>query len=514
VKVSEQEFDVWVTRLIRENMPIFNRTVEIVAVAASRENSSLSELAWSILQDPTLTVQVLKLANSSYYNPYSARISTISRAVMRLGSNTIKEICLTISLIEIVLSSLHKQKVALEVARAFHAAVQARRIAMKRNLPEPEEVFVAALLTRIGNIAFWCFAGEVGEKLESALLDCEREDQAELETLGFKLERLTLRLSQEWKLSGLLESALQDKKGIDPRVRSIKLGCAVAKVSEEGWNSPQIEKIIKEAGDFLNLSHEETSEILHESARSAAEITECSGARWSSRLVPLPGPPEGALSSPAHAAPVPDGIPEAAKTGSPVSPTAGAALPPEGKTAKLKPEYPKPDFGIQLYSLRDLSTLVTSGRADVNMVLSIVLEGIYRGIGMDRVLFVLLTPDRRHLKGKYGLGWIDESCIEGLMFSADPDGENILGYLLTSRKPIWVTEKPDVTIKPLLTQELSVLTGNAPFFAMPVAIKGRPIGVIYADRSLSHRNLDEESFESFAFFGQQANMSLSALSGV
>jgi len=512
--VSGEEFDLWVTRLIRENMPIFNRTVQIVAAAASRENGSLSELAWAILEDPTLTVQVLKLANGTYYNPYSTRISTVSRAVMRLGFNTIREICLSIALIETVLCSLHKEKVALEVARAFHAAFQARNIAILRNLPEPEEVFVAALLTRIGNIAFWCFAGEVGEQLERAMLDSEREDQAELKILGFKLERLTLRLSQEWKLGSLLESALVDRKGIDPRVRSIKLGCAVAQASEQGWNSPRVEQIVKETAGFLNLTREETAKVLHESAKAAAEITETFGARRSSRLVPLPVPLEVAQTLTAETAPVPGKITGTQKTGGPVSPPVDTALSTAENAAEIRHQYPKPDHGIQLYSLRDLSTLVTSGRADVNMVLSIVLEGIYRGIGMDRVLFVLLTPDRLHLKGKYGLGWTDEGCIESFSIGADSEMQNIFSYLLVYRKPVWVTEKPDNVIKPLLTEELSNLTGSGPFFAMPVAIKGKPIGVIYADRSLSGRDLDEESFESFAFFGQQANMSLNSLSVV
>ncbi len=86
-----------------------------------------------------LTTQVLKLANSIYYNPCSQRINTVSRAVMRLGFNTVKEICLAIALIETVLSSRHKEKVALEVARAFHAAVQARKMAIRLNLPRPRK---------------------------------------------------------------------------------------------------------------------------------------------------------------------------------------------------------------------------------------------------------------------------------------------------------------------------------------------------------------------------------------
>ncbi|SPF35613.1 putative signal transduction protein [Syntrophobacter sp. SbD1] len=514
--MAEKEIDLWVTRLVQANMPIFTRTVERVAAMANNEESSLSELAWSILEDPALTTQVLKLANSIYYNPYSKRINTVSRAVMRLGSDTVKEICLTISLIETVLSSRHKEKVALEIARAFHAAVQAKKMAIRLDLAEPEEVFIAALLTRIGNIAFWCFAGEAGDRLESAMLYAEREDKAEMEVLGFKLERLTLRLSHEWKLSDLLERALQNKNGTDPLVHSVRLGYAVAQASEKGWDCPQIIEIIKEAGDFLSLSEKETTKTLHESARDAAEITESCGAKSISRLVPRPA--EVSPQLPVQTieikptAKITESC-EAKKSGLLIPRPVEATSPLPGQIAGDRQKYPKPDPGVQLCSLRDLSTLVASGRGDVNMVLSIVLEGIYRGIGMDRVMFSLLTPDRQHLKGKYGLGWTDDGYVESFITSANSGMLNIFGFLLNNRKPIWVPQKPDNFIKPLLTEELSKLTGGGPFFAMPIAIKTVAIGIICADRSLSGLELDEESFESFAFFGQQANMSLSSLAG-
>jgi hypothetical protein len=147
------------------------------------------------------------------------------------------------------------------------------------------------------------------------------------------------------------------------------------------------------------------------------------------------------------------------------------------------------------------------------MVLSIVLEGIYRGIGMDRVIFALLTPDRRHLLGKHGLGCIDESWVGTLKIVLDSNTPNIFDQMLRKGKPIWVTEKPDETIRSLLTKELFHLTGGGPFFAAPVSVKAKMIGIIYADRNQSGRSLDEESFESFAFFEQQANISLGLLAG-
>ncbi len=477
--MAETEFDKWVMRLIRENMPIFTRTAQSVAGMAGSENCSLANLAWSILEDPSLTAHVLKLANSIYYNPGSKRISTVSRALLRLGADTVKEMCLGIALVETVLSGLHKEKVAIEISRAFHAAVQARRMAKRRSLSGPEEIFIGALLTRIGNMVFWCFSGQEGEKLERAMLNTEREDEAEMEVLGFKLERLTLRLSQEWRLSDLLESVFYDKKGTDPRVLSIRLGCAVARASENGWHSPEMEKIIGEAADFLQSTEEETVKMLHESAIAASEITASYGAKKSSGLIPLPEQ---------------------------VSPSASPA-------AEIKHKYPEPDPNIQLCSLRDLSTLVTSGKGDVNLVLSIVLEGIYRGIGMDRVVFALLMPDRRRLVGKYGLGCVDDGWVGNLIIDLDPKMPNIFDYLIKNNRPVRITDNPDKSIEPLLTEKLSNQTGGGPFLATPIAIKGTIIGVIYADRNLSGRSLDDESFESFAFFGQQASLNLSMLGG-
>ncbi|MHC1729944.1 MAG: HDOD domain-containing protein [Syntrophobacteraceae bacterium] len=148
------------------------------------------------------------------------------------------------------LSSIHREKVAAEIARAFHSAAQAKNLAMKRGLARPEEVFIAALLTRIGQIAFWCFAGEIGDKLECAIKMSKQEEQAELDVLGFKLERLSVELSREWKLSGLMESVLQNTNATDPRVQCISMGCGIAQGAEKSWNSAQVKK---EVGGYLTF---------------------------------------------------------------------------------------------------------------------------------------------------------------------------------------------------------------------------------------------------------------------
>jgi HD-like signal output (HDOD) protein len=475
--VQEKNLDEWVNRLTKENMPLFARTVQNVAGTAGRDDSSFAELAWSILQDPALTAQILKVCNSVYYNPSGERINTVSRAVMRLGFETIKEMCLSIALVETMVIGMHREKVAEEISRAFHAAVQSKALASGRKFVNPEEVFIAALLLRIGHIGFWCFAGEVGNQLELAMKDAEQEGQAEIEVLGFKLDWLTKRLSEEWKLSRFMGSVMHDRKANDLVARCVRLGHSIAQCAEKGWETPQIKKTIREVQDFLNVSEKEATAAVHESARIAAGITECYGAKLSSRLIPSP-----------------DGRVKKVE-----------------QVEQIAPEYPKTDHQVQMASVRDLSMLVINKKGDINTVLSILLEGIYRGIGMDRVIFALLTPDRGNLKGKYGLGWPSESFIEEFQLRLDGSNPNIFGYVLKNPEPNWVTDEPSHEIRALLTKEIYQFIGRDPFFIMPISVKGVAIGIVYADRNLSGRDLDEESFESFGFFGQQAHMALSAL---
>ncbi len=495
--MAERGIDYWVERLSREDMPLFSSTVQHVAGMATKEDCSFSELAWSILQDPVLTSRVLKLANSMYYNPGAKRILTVSRAVMRLGTNIIKEICLAISLIESVLSGKSKDKVAVEVARSFHAAVQARGMAAFLKVADAEEIFIAALLARIGNIAFWCFSDEMGPSLENALGNFDSDESAEVEVLGFKLERLTERLSREWKLSDLLERTLRNKNDADPRVRSIRLGCSVALAAEKGWDSPEMRKTLGEVSNFFRLPGIQTAEILHESAKKAAAVTELFGTKSISRLVPIPENQPNAIAKPNET--VPD------QTVTSLGPTGLAIM-----DTPSQDQYPKPDLSVQMGSLRDLSALMTSGAGEFNMVLSIVLEGIYRGIGMDRVVFGILTSDRRHLIGKHGLGCMD-GWVDRFSVNMASDKQNVFQYVLKNKKSLWVTEKPEASVKTLLTDELVNLIGKVPLFVMPVIIKDVVIGIIFADRKESGRKLDEESFENFNLFGQQANMCLRAL---
>lgn len=149
-------------------------------------------------------------SNSTYFNPAGHAIRTISRAVVVLGFDVVKSLCLSIALINALLKGGPQQARVMELmARSFHAAIQARAFAIACKNRSPEEVYVAALLSNLGEMAFWCFGGDKAQELDRVLRDGMDPAQAELKVLGFRLSRLTESLNREWSLSPLLGESFE-----------------------------------------------------------------------------------------------------------------------------------------------------------------------------------------------------------------------------------------------------------------------------------------------------------------
>ncbi|WP_333875168.1 HDOD domain-containing protein [Methylobacter sp.] len=237
----------WTHVLCNEEMPIFSNTALSIHDILSDDRKGAMELASVILQDPNLTVKLLKISNTPHYNPSRQKMVTVSRAIIMIGSEVIRELTLVCSFLECILSSTNKQQVNEEIAQAIHAAVHVKSIAMAANDSSPEEVFIATLLNHIGSISFWCFCGGQGERIQALINkgNCTREE-AEKQVLGFKLTELGVSLSKAWKLGSLIEESIKfsvvTKK---PRVGLVHLGYEIAEALKEGVGSKKYDACIR-----------------------------------------------------------------------------------------------------------------------------------------------------------------------------------------------------------------------------------------------------------------------------
>lgn len=473
----------WVAQLSDCGMPIFARTAQDIGSITSNKDSTASELSRVVLQDPAMTARLLRIANSPVFNITGRTISTVSRAIVLLGFDEVRTICLSIAVVESMLKGPQKERVMDEMARSIHAAVQARSFAEQRGDEAPEEVFIATLLYQLGDMAFWTFSGPAGVELDTALgMPGADSIKSQQDVLGFSLTSLTLGLSQEWKLGALLQHALEGKQDKDPRCGNVLLGHELAKAAEKGWEDPDMRPLMKRIAESLYMPVQEFTEMVHDNAELATKTAASYGAANASKRIPLPVKRKAGKKS----------------------------MEPDLDVAHV--EYLEPDPGLQLQVLRELATLMES-KPDLNSLLEMVLEGIYRGVGMDRTLFAMRTPDQGFLKARYVLEHASTDLREKFSFEISPLKANIFTQVMESRMPVWIRPPVDPKLKGLMTAAVKGVTEDVPFFAMPIEIQGKVIGLFYADRRDSGRPLDEDSYSSFRHFVQQANMALTFLSG-
>jgi len=464
---NPQTLDQWSRVLCEQEMPIFSNTAQNIYSSLDDKNKGAMELSSIILQDPNLTTKLLKISNSSYYNPSNQKMSTVSRAIVILGSKLIRELTVSCSFFEAIISPENKQRANQEIGRAIHAAVQAKEIAITCNDSSPEEVFIAALLNNIGSIAFWCFGGKqckyITELVQSGNFSPE---QAEKKVLGFSLAELGKCMSKSWQLGGLVEETLLYPASSNSRVRIVQLGKEISHAIDEGWDSSEMKDCLKKLESLTGEGQAKIKSTLKKNTDSAVNIACKFGAHDASQFI---------QANSTHTIPT---------------------LPTE---EDLDPKQ------IQSHILQDISSLM-SGSINLNLLLEMVVEGIHRGICMDRTLFSLFGSNKKTLNGKLSLGWrkdVNEGKIK-LEVSSSPI--NLFFKAIHSTGGLWANPDTDSS---LFTPQVINRIGKTECFLIPIYAENNPIGLIYTDRSINNKPLTEDDFKVAKHFTQQAIIGLS-----
>ena len=495
----KKNVELWIQQLTEQDMPIFSGTVSDVTNAVNSSSTSATDVATAILKDASLTGRLLKMANSFHYNPTGKPFSTISRAVMVLGFNQVRALALSLLLVDSLSEGRHKDKLTDEMAESFHAAIQAQELARKTKCKSPEDVFVATLLSRLGNMAFWAFAGDNATTLLE-LIDAGEitEKEAEAKVLGFSLHQLTQGLSKSWHLGELLDKSLSGTHNDDPLVDLIGMGQSLARASKNGWDTDEAEQAIASIAKKLELSVKEVQNFAHSNAKHAKEVTTIYGAKTASQRIPQPIVLDKELESGSDS----DSV-------SPEIALEAEQLLVEDIELESVNAYKEPDTNLQLTIMQEITDVIEE-KPSINIVLEMVLEGLYRGIGMDRSLFAIISKDNKTLICKYALGTDNELLSKSFKIDIS-QSTNVFNQVIHSKKAIHISADPK-KIDGTLSRDTLKFLGKPPYLIMPTIIRGKVIGVFMADRNESNRSIEDKDFLSFQQFCMQANMALTLLS--
>jgi putative nucleotidyltransferase with HDIG domain len=175
-------------------------------------NTCANDLNRVISLDPVLTGRVLQLINSAYYS-LPSKVNSLTRAIILLGINTVKNVVLSFAIFE-TFSKRDSFRVfsADEFwAHSLSTAAAAKIMAAEQGVPfsEREDFFVAGLMHDIGKIPLnHLFPDAYREAARAARSSEQGIRSAEEAVIGVDHCRVGLMIARKWQLSEALTEAL------------------------------------------------------------------------------------------------------------------------------------------------------------------------------------------------------------------------------------------------------------------------------------------------------------------
>lgn len=227
---------------------------------------SVEYLADAIRYDQSLTISILRLANSPFFG-FKQKISSINQAVMLVGLREVYSLVLSVSVMGIFPAKDDKEEEFFPVQKFWEhslgVAIAARTLGTMMNYPHPEELFVAGLIHDIGKMIEKLYLGDKFKEVCKKSKEQSRPlRELEMEVLGFTHSEVGQVLAEQWQFPNFLvqttahhhSPSLVEDPLIADGVAVVHVADSLIKGLELGWSGdPFIPSVEMEALKRLHL---------------------------------------------------------------------------------------------------------------------------------------------------------------------------------------------------------------------------------------------------------------------
>ena len=216
--------------------------------AMSNPRISNDEIAAIISSDQAASLKILKVVNSAFYG-FSGRIDTITRAILYLGLNEVRNLIFAMSVINLFKkkSSLMNFRPVEFWSHSIAVGVATRLVGSSMQIQNLENYFLAGILHDIGKLILFEHAGEdyakvlaMVEEKRCLIIDAEKE------VLGFDHSKIGEILAIKWNLPSTIKNAVRyHHSGIadgstEKLVAAVHIGDIIARTLELGYPGDEL----------------------------------------------------------------------------------------------------------------------------------------------------------------------------------------------------------------------------------------------------------------------------------
>lgn len=473
----------------KSDFPALSESVSAINKIANSETESINKLSNSILKDFALTNKILRLVNSAYFRPAGGgSISTVSRAVIVLGFEAVRNIAITVLLFEHMQNKANVTQLKEEFLRANLAGILAKDISATARMRDLEQTFICALFHSLGRLLTQYYFPEESDEIRRAMeqRNCS-EEQAARQVLGLSFDEMGTAIARQWGFPPIIIGAMRKlaagkvRKGESQEERLQQLSALANELCDViGHAAPlerehELHRVMERFSAAIPLSEKEVVDTLKRSIEEVADFgriihLNLQQTTFGKQMRQFAHGSESAAA--VHGTKTGDFI-EAARLGD-----GGPVLTPESGVTGAVPEVDAQS--ILAAGIQDISnTLVDDFK--LNDILRIILETMYRAMGFKRVLLCIRDAKSGMMQGRFGFGPDANEIAKAFRFplSFAPD----IFHAATSKgADILISDIDDPKIAQRIPDWYRKAVSAHSFVLFPLNIKGSPVALIYADR--------------------------------
>ena len=500
------------TRLDRlGDLPVFSATINhIQQISSSRESDAMA-LAMAVMKDANLSAKLLRLANSAHINRGRERIKVISRAVILIGFDEIKNLSVTLKLIECFSEANPNVDIGKLVLRSFLTGTIARELAANTQIDDIEETYTCGLLHGLGEIVLAFTLPDTYIRMLALRAEGKLSwSHIQVEELGAHFSDIGQDLAQSWGfpqnvVSSMDEMTASNLKG-DQKLNHQLAACSQQILEQiynpEGASGDDFTALLQRLSKVTGMRGDKLTGSLNRAFRNVYELTDEYGISPTRLIPPMAETADEQLNE--FNRKLSYFIRTRAERHSGEDDTTPTTQRSQAPTAKAQEQNGR--LQIQLQLLQEISRLVTE-QTPLPTVFAKTAEAILQSSGCTRAGFSLLSPNHQQLSLKIARGSHTEALTQYFTMNRNSATEFFF-RLVEKQSTLLVSDTREVGWAERLPEAFMHKVNPCGFILAPLGVENKVVGFLYADRALEAGPIDDDDFRCFSQFHMQIRMAL------
>jgi HD-like signal output (HDOD) protein len=466
----------------KSGFPALSGTISAINRVTAGQEQSVQALSEVLLKDFALTNKLLRMVNSTGYGHFGGTISTISRAVLILGFDAVRDMAITLVLFDHLHNKGQASKLRDEVIHSLFTGIVARGLARNAGVRDAEEGFICGVFRSLGRLlaGFYLYdeSLEVARRMQQSDIG---EEAASKAVLGASYSEIGAAVARSWNLPpGIIAAMrpLEDELPATPEnaQERLRLVAALAEAVSDAacaGSGAQRDRLLAaiarrfnaaipvEEKNLVATAKESVQQLLDDAAHLLGDSRK---SRFCQSLRQTAG---------AEVASIPPDADTLERVIDQTSRLAAVAVEPhEAEPARILAA------GIQ-----DITNSLVDN-VNLSDLLRIILETMYRGMGFTRVILFMRDPRAFTLTARFGYGEALDRIVGRLCMPFGRE-QDVFSVALAKNVDLLITDIEAPNIRARIPEWFRKASLGHTFVLLPIVLEHKPIGLFYGEKTLA-----------------------------